>query len=153
MDDDVLTEEEMRPVVVPAWVADTARRELDNLIDRTEDENPDPLTDRTFQARDAFEAALDKDGDMIEQVIAGIHLCLAEEDPCGEPEEASGLTCTRPDGHDHAHATLGRSTIGAHNSLGLLAWTEDHRRFVGLSALATEELHRHEKAVYGDPHA
>lgn len=46
-------------VEVPAETADTARRELDMLIERTRGEEPDPLTDDVFQARDELEAVLE----------------------------------------------------------------------------------------------
>lgn len=38
--------------------ADTALFELNRLIDETEDEEPDPLTDQVFQARNELEDAL-----------------------------------------------------------------------------------------------
>lgn len=45
-------------VEVPWEAARVALRELDTLIEKTEDEEPDPLTDGVFKARDAFDDAL-----------------------------------------------------------------------------------------------
>jgi hypothetical protein len=39
--------------------AEEAFFELDRLIDETEGDDPDPLTDRTFRARDELEEALE----------------------------------------------------------------------------------------------
>lgn len=59
---------------------DTARaalRELDALIERTEDEQPDPLTDGVFQARhelaDVLDApALNEDGSVTDAELIGV---------------------------------------------------------------------------------
>ena len=53
-----LDDPEDQPVVLPAWVAQEALDEFELLIERTEDETPDPLTGRTFRARNALRTAL-----------------------------------------------------------------------------------------------
>jgi hypothetical protein len=45
-------------VLVPVESAEVAHRELAFLIEETADEEPDPLTDDVFEARDVFSAAL-----------------------------------------------------------------------------------------------
>lgn len=45
-------------VIITAMAAEVALRELNNLINDTKNEEPDPLTDDVFRARDEIAAAL-----------------------------------------------------------------------------------------------
>lgn len=49
-------------VEVSVETAREAFEELDRLIDGTEDDDPDPLTDKTFDARDELAEVLGRDG-------------------------------------------------------------------------------------------
>lgn len=49
-------------VEISERTAEVAERELDLLIIETEDEDPDPLTDDVFQAREELREVLDHDG-------------------------------------------------------------------------------------------
>lgn len=46
-------------VEVSVEAAEEALFELNTLIEETEDDDPDPLTDRTFRARDELEEVLE----------------------------------------------------------------------------------------------
>lgn len=61
-DQRILTDGGQQTVEVPVAAAIEARDELERLINETSEADPDPLTDRTFRARDAFETALHRAG-------------------------------------------------------------------------------------------